>query len=277
MTSFLFKRSYHGLVQAAIFDWAGTMVDFGCMAPASVFVDVFKKHGVEPTMEQAREPMGMHKKDHIRVMMHMPAIQAAWMQAHGVAPTEADVEALFQEFVPMQLACIAKHADIIPGALDCVANLRSMGMKIGSTTGYNNAMMDILVPAAAKQGYTPDNVVAVTEVPAGRPAPWMALESAKRLGVYPVESIVKIGDTPADIAEGLNAGMWSVGVVDHGNEVGMTQATLEALEANEREARIERASVRLAQAGAHYVVNTIAEVPIVIDEICSRLAAGEKP
>ena len=44
-------------IKAVIFDWAGTTVDFGCMAPVQAFVEVFKEFGIEPTMEEVREPM----------------------------------------------------------------------------------------------------------------------------------------------------------------------------------------------------------------------------
>jgi phosphonoacetaldehyde hydrolase len=275
--SFVFQRSYRGQVKAAIFDWAGTTVDYGCCAPAAVFIDVFAKRGIAVTQSQAREPMGMHKRDHIRVMSQMDPIAQQWETQYGRRPTEEDVESMFTEFVPMQIARLADHADIIPGTLEAIAELRAMGLGIGSTTGYNSEMMDILVPKAAAGGYNPDVVVCVTDVPAGRPAPWMALEAAKQLGVYPMEAIVKVGDTVADIGEGLNAGMWTIGVVEHGSEVGLSAAELGALSPERRAVVNSRARQRLVNAGAHYVVGTIAEVPSTVYAINERLALGERP
>ncbi|MFA6240220.1 MAG: phosphonoacetaldehyde hydrolase [Candidatus Hydrogenedentales bacterium] len=275
--SFVFRRSYRGPVKAVVFDWAGTTVDFGCCAPAVVFIDVFKGRGIDVTLDQAREPMGIHKKDHIRILMKMEPIAAQWEKKFGARPTEADVGSLFAEFVPKQVDTIAKHADVIPGALDAVAALRKQGIKIGSTTGYNAEMMAVLTPLAAKAGYTPDTMVSVSDVPEGRPSPWMALEAVKRLGVYPLEACVKVGDTPADIAEGLNAGMWSVGLVDHGNEVGLTAAELAALTPEARAAKCAKARQRLIAAGAHIVIDTIAKLPETIADINALLARGEKP
>lgn len=275
--SFVFQRSYRGAIKAAIFDWAGTTVDYGCCAPAAVFIDVFSKRGIAVTQSQAREPMGMHKRDHIRVMAQMEPIAQQWESIHGRRPTEEDVESMFAEFVPMQVACIADHADIIPGTLEAVAELRTMCLRIGSTTGYNNEMMDILVPKAAEGGYAPDAIVCVTDVPAGRPAPWMALEAAKQLGVYPMEAVVKVGDTVADIGEGLNAGMWTIGVVEHGNEVGLSEAELATLSPDRRAEVKRRAQQRLVDACAHYVVETIADVPDTVRAINERLAQGERP
>jgi phosphonoacetaldehyde hydrolase len=275
--SFRYRRSYCGRIRAAIFDWAGTTVDFGCCAPAAVFIDVFANRGITASQEQAREPMGMHKRDHIRVMTQMDSIAQQWEEKYGRRPTEEDVESIFAEFVPMQVACIADHADIIPGTLDAIVELRALGLGIGSTTGYNDEMMGILVPKAADGGYKPDVVVCVTDVPAGRPSPWMAFEAAKQLGVYPMEAIVKVGDTVADIGEGLNAGMWTIGVVEHGNEVGLPAAELAILSSGERAARMARARQRLVNAGAHYVIDTIAEVPSVVRAIDDRLNRGEWP
>ena len=65
------------MVEAVIFDWAGTTVDFGCFAPVQAFIETFKAAGVEPTMEETRAPMGMLKIDHICTMLKMDRIAAA--------------------------------------------------------------------------------------------------------------------------------------------------------------------------------------------------------
>ena len=264
-------------VEAVIFDWAGTTVDFGCCAPAAVFIEVFKRKGIEVTLEQARGPMGMHKRDHIRILTQLDPVAEQWTAKYGARPTEEDVEAMFTEFVPLQVAAIASHADIIPGAVETIAALRDRGLKIGSTTGYNAEMMAVLVPLATASGYSPDCMVCVSDVPQGRPAPDMALEAMKRLGIGDPACCVKVGDTVADIHEGLNAKMWSIGVVDHGNEVGLSRAEFDATPAPRLAERRKIAQRRLANAGAHYVANTIRDTPTCIDTINKRLATGERP
>jgi phosphonoacetaldehyde hydrolase len=274
---YAFRRSYTGPVKAVIFDWAGTMVDYGCMAPAGAFRELFARHGMQATNEEARGPMGMHKRDHIETMLRMPALARQWQEAHGRASTDADVEALFQEFIPMQLEVLPNYCDLIPGAVETAAALRARGIKIGGTTGYNEAMMQICLNAAAKAGYVPDTSVAVTMVPAGRPAPWMAVQAAMNLQIHPFESIVKVGDTVTDVQEGLNAGMWAVAVVQTGNEIGMPLAEFQALSATEQAQRLRDAADKLASAGAHYVINGVEELLPVIDAINARLARGERP
>ena len=184
-------------------------------------------------MEEAREPMGAHKKVHIRRISENPDVAERWEEAHGRLPTEEDVVAMFEEFVPLQLDCLADYAELIPGTLDFVAEARDRGLKIGSTTGYTVEMMDLIKKEAAQRGYEPDHSVSAAEVPEGRPAPWMCLENAKHLGAYPLESIVKVDDTLPGIEEGINAGMWTVGLAKSGNEIGLTESEIEALTADD--------------------------------------------
>jgi phosphonoacetaldehyde hydrolase len=274
---FVFKRSYRGPLKAVILDWAGTTMDYGCFAPAVVFVKVYERKDVPISIEQARIPMGAHKKVHIRELSLIEDIAARWQQVHGRKPSEDDVEAMFQDFVPLQLECLADYADLIPGTVEAVAGFRKRGLEIGSSTGYTGEMMELLLDEARKRGYEPDASVCASDVPAGRPHPWMCLENAKKLGVYPMESIVKIGDTLPDIWEGLNAGMWTIGLAKTGNEMGLTLKEIDELDPETCERRLKRAYDRLAQAGAHYVVDAISDVEPLLDEIQTRLSRGDKP
>ena len=274
---FVFQRSYRGRLKALILDWAGTTLDYGCFAPAVVFVEVYKRQGIPITTEQAREPMGAHKKVHIRMISEMEAVRRLWQGAHGRPPNEDDVEIMFRDFVPLQLACLAKYADLIPGTLEAVSDFRRRGLKVGSTSGYTTEMMEVLQEEARKRGYVPDSSVCAAQVPAGRPYPWMCLQNAMNLQLYPMEAFVKVGDTLPDIAEGLNAGMWTIGLAKTGNELGLTEQEIAALEPAVLQGKLERAYQRFRQAGAHFVVDTIAEVPPVLDEINARLAYGERP
>lgn len=275
--NFTFKRIYRGPLQAVILDWAGTTVDYGSQAPAMIFIEVFKRSGVEISFTEAREPMGMAKIDHIRQIAQMPAVAERWQAVHRRLPTEEDVAAMYEEFVPLQLEILADYAELIPGARQAVDEMRRSGLKIGSNTGYNREMVNILLAEAEKQGYRPDSTVCASDVLAGRPAPWMSLLNAQELGVYPMEAVVKIDDTLPGIEEGLNAGMWTIGLTKTGNELGLDQAQIEAAPVEEIEAKLKRAYQRMVGAGAHYVVDGIWDVPAVLADINSRLAHGEKP
>jgi len=275
--SFLYQRRYTGRLQAVILDWAGTTMDYGCYAPAVVFIEVFRRKGVPITIEEARAPMGAHKKVHIRKITQIERVARAWEEVHGRRPNEEDVEAMFQDFVPLQLDCLADYADLIPGTLEALEVFRARGLKIGSTTGYTGSMMEVLLAEARKRGYEPDSTVCATDGPAGRPEPWMCLQNAMNLGIYPMAAIVKVGDTLPDIEEGLNAGMWTIGLARTGNEIGLNEEEIAALPPEELESRLSAAYARMYQTGAHYVVDSIAEVSPVLELIDARLARGEKP
>lgn len=271
------RHPYRGPLKAVILDWAGTAVDYGSFAPTVVFQRLFALQNVQITPEDARSGMGLMKKDHLRTILARPSVAAAWEAAHGAPPNEADLANLFNNFIPLQLAVLKDFAQPIPGVVDTLQTLRQQGLKIGSTTGYIRSMMDILAPEAARQGYAPDCIVCPDEVPAGRPYPWMCYQNAIQLGVYPLQAIVKIGDSLADIEEGLNAGMWTIGLALTGNLLGLSEAEVAALAPAALNAKRAEISAQLIQAGAHYVIDGLWDCLRVIEAINARLAAGEQP
>jgi len=274
---FRYQRSYRGPIQAVLLDWAGTTMDYGCMAPAVVFVEVFKRRGVPITMEEARAPMGAHKRVHIQRITQLSTVRKRWTEKHGKAPTDADVESMFKEFVPLQVKVLTDYSELIPGALDTVKKLRKRGYKIGSTTGYTTEMMAVNLRDAAKQGYKPDSTVCASDVPHGRPYPYMCLQNVINLGVSPVEACVKIDDTRPGVEEGLNGGMWTIGLAMSGNEIGLPLAEIKKLDKEDRERRRGAAYGRMHQTGAHYVVDSIADIMPCLDDIEARLERGERP
>lgn len=275
--SHLYTRRYTGPLKAVVLDWAGTTVDHGCMAPAETFVAAFAAMGVAITVAEARAPMGMAKWHHIRAITQTARVAEAWAATHGATPSDADVDALYARFLPLQVETVERHSGVIDGVLDTVAAFRARGLKIASTTGYPREVMAVVERVAAEQGYVPDVTVCAGDTPQGRPGPFMALKALIDLSIDPVEAVVKIGDTVVDVEEGLNGGMWSIGVAATGNEVGLTAAELAALPAEARGRAIAVARDKLARAGAHYVVERLADVPPLLDAIEARLARGEKP
>jgi phosphonoacetaldehyde hydrolase len=271
------RRADSSLVKAVVLDWAGTTVDYGSFAPTAVFLRLFESQNVKITPEDARSGMGLMKKDHLRTILKRPTVAEAWKSAHGAPFSTEDLDALFNNFVPMQLAVLKEYAEPIPGLLEVVTMLRQRNIKIGSTTGYIRAMMDVLAPEAERRGYTPDCIVCPDEVPAGRPYPWMCYQNAIQLGVFPMHSMVKVGDTFVDIAEGLNAGMWTVGISLTGNLLGLSESEVNALSREERENARQQNRLQLFQVGAHVVIDGIWELPEALTDIESRMERGGRP
>jgi len=267
-------------LKAVVFDWAGTIVDFGSCAPMGAFVEAFARFGVAITITDARGPMGLPKRAHVAALLAVPKIAAAWRAAQGAAPDEAAIDAVMAVFEPLNLEVVARYADPIPGALETVAAARARGLKIGSTTGYTRPIMARLAPIAAAAGYVPDNLVCAGDLADGRPSPLMMYRTFADLGVHPPSCVVKVDDTAPGIAEGLAAGTWTVGVALSGNGFGLSHAETEALRRDNPSAydvkRLAAADALFA-AGAHVVIDTVADLMPVLDGFERRLAAGERP
>lgn len=262
-------------IEAVVFDWAGTTVDYGCFAPVEVFLKVFANKGVEITLAEAREPMGMLKIDHIRALTKMPRIAEAWKDKYGKYPDENDVNSMYGEFESTLLSTLTEFTDPNPFVIETIALLRENGLKIGSTTGYTQSMMDIVVPGAAAKGYSPDCYFTPDGLPGGRPYPWMMYKNAMELGVYPMSHIVKVGDTKSDIREGVNSGAWSIGVVLGSNEMGLHKEEVDGLSAEELKEKINEITKLFYETGAHYVIKDMSELPDAINKINACLAKGE--
>ncbi|UOY91902.1 phosphonoacetaldehyde hydrolase [Ectobacillus sp. JY-23] len=254
-------------IQAVILDWAGTTIDYGCFAPLEVFVDVFRKRGVQITIEEARRPMGLLKIDHIRALTEMPRIKQEWNQVFNCDPQESDIHEMYHDFETTLFTILPRYTTPVPGAVEMVARLRERGLKIGSTTGYTKEMMDIVVPEAKKQGYSPDCLVTPDQAGGGRPYPWMSYMNAMKLGVYPMSSIVKAGDTVSDIQEGRNSGMWTVGVIWGSSELGLTQEEVNAMDPKELADKAEAVRERFMEAGAHFTIDRIGDLDQIINVI----------
>lgn len=253
-------------IKAIIFDWAGTMVDFGSFAPMGAFVEAFDGLGIEVTIEEARAPMGMPKWHHIEAMMAMPRVSQAWAAKFGSVPTSGDIDRVYEIFVPLNEKVAGKYAVLVPGALEMLSYLKAKNIKVGSTTGYTRSIMANVTPIAAKQGYVPENLVCSDDLIEGRPGPLGIYKCMVDLGVYPVQSIIKVDDTEPGIAEGVSAGCITVGVSMSGNYVGKTPDELSALSEAEKSDLRRVATEKLKSAGADFVIDTVADLPALMEK-----------
>lgn len=258
-------------IECIIMDWAGTAVDYGCFAPVAAFIKAFAEKELTIDVVQTRRPMGLPKIQHIRELLSMPEVNEQFTTRYGRAWTEEDVVGLNRLFEKYLFASLKEYTDPIPGVIPTLEKLRAEGIKIGSTTGYTREMMDIVLPAAAAKGYQVDYCATPNLLPAGRPAPYMIFENLTKLAVPCLDTVIKVGDTIADIQEGVNAKVWSVGIALGSNEMGLTEAETKTMPAAELEARIQEVTERMLAAGASYVIRSIEELPALIQTIHSKL------
>lgn len=260
-------------IACIIMDWAGTAVDYGSFAPIEAFINTFAGAGLAVTPAQVRRPMGMAKIDHTRALLQMPEVAAKFFHKNGRRYTEDDVRRLYAAFEARLFDTLASHTTPISGVRHTVELLRQSGVKIGSTTGYTRAMMDVVEPAAAAKGYAPDCVVTPDGLPAGRPAPYMIYANMTRLAIDAAAKVVKVGDTIADIAEGRHAGVWTVGVITGSNCLALSESEVADMDADELCRRKQAVRQRMTDAGAHFVIDHIAELPAVVESLNEQLAA----
>ncbi|KAF1305166.1 phosphonoacetaldehyde hydrolase [Enterococcus saccharolyticus] len=253
------------MINTVILDWAGTTVDFGCMAPVDAFYQAFKKEGIEVTNAEIRLPMGTKKHDHIMTMLKMDRIAKEWLAVHGDEPTEADIHRIYQTFEDVVFQTLDQYSDVKPGVLDVVQQLKAMNISIGSTTGYTNEMMEIVAKVAAEQGYEPDYIATPDMTQGvGRPAPYMIFRILEHFGTLSVKNAVKIGDTISDIEEGKNAGLFSIGLIEGSSLAGYSFEEYQQLSEVERQELYDKVRKEYLDAGADVVIETLAELPQLI-------------
>lgn len=256
---------------AVIFDWAGTTVDFGSMAPVAAFRQAFSEIGIAVTDEEIRAPMGMLKHDHVKTMLGMERIASLFLKKTGRAPEEKDVDAVYARFEPALFATLSAHCDPLPGLLNAVSWLRGRGVKIGSTTGYTKKMMDIVVPETQKRGYAPDFVCTAEDAGGfGRPFPYMIFKNLEALQVKSVSSVMKIGDTPSDMQEARNAGVFAVGVAAGSSACGASLEQWQAMDTAAREQAVRGAAQKLYEAGADLVIRDLTQIVLACAAFAKR-------
>jgi phosphonoacetaldehyde hydrolase len=264
-------------IKAVVFDWAGTMVDFGCRAPVEALIAAFAAEGVVLSTAAARREMGMAKRAHVAAILANPEVIPLWTEAKGSAPGEADLERIFLALGPLMTEAADRCSDLIPGAAEVARDLKAQGVRIGSGTGYSPEMMAPIRRRAAEQGYEPEVVICAGDTPTGRPSPQPLWQALIRLDAWPASLCVKVDDAEVGVREGRYAGCWTIGVAASGNGVGLSLEELQALPEADRRALIDHAGEALMAAGAHLVIDTVADLPDALAEIESLIASGAEP
>lgn len=264
-------------IVAVLFDWAGTMIDFGSRAPVMAMARVFDHVGVLADETTIRRYMGMAKREHVVAILSEEAMTARWHAAKGRAWTDADIDALMVDLEPAMAVSAGLCRDLIPGAAVAASALRHKGVKVGSTTGYTRTMVADIIPAAAEQGYAPDAIICAGETAQGRPAPLMLWKAMAELSAWPAGRCVAVDDAPVGIVAGRNAGLWTIGVAGSGNGVGLGYEDFTALSPTGRAERMAPVIAEFVGIGADFVIESVADLCLAIRAIEDALAKGRLP
>lgn len=255
-------------IEAVIFDWAGTLVDYGCMASAITYKEIFKEYGVTLKNQDVRNGMGLDKVDHVRKILSIDHVAEQWLKNTGMEPNEGDVREINRKFEKGIINNFEKYTEPKEYVKVTIDQLRMQGIRIGSTTSYTHEMADVLMKLTKKNDILIDLVINSQDTNGlGRPYPYMIFKNMERLGISSVKNVVKVGDTVNDIKEGVNAGVYSIGITDGSSEMGLSYDEFEALSEAEKEERRNVVRERFKRAGAFYVMNNVKSLPYIINAI----------
>ena len=255
-------------IEAVIFDWAGTVIDFGSRAPMAAFVETFATFGVSISIADARGPMGRAKLDHIEQIGRLPHVSEQWQQQQGGPFDAAAAQAVYESFLPRNREIVTDYATLIPGVADVAQWLSQRQIRIGSTTGYTRDIMERLLPLAAQQGFQAASLVCAGDTPTGRPTAAMMYQSFLHLGVDQCRHVIKVDDTQVGIEEGRRAGCMTVAVTATGNSMGLSEAEFAALSPAERYLRLREVRRIAASWQPDFILDSVADLP----DLISRLA-----
>jgi len=203
------------MIEAVIFDWAGTTVDYGSLAPVIAFKRAFKDAGIDLSDDDIRQDMGMAKWDHIGKILELDDVKQQWQEKYSTLQTNDDRKKLYKGFQQSLLHYLKEYTELKTGVLKTFNYLKEYGIKVATTTGYTAEMMKIVKDKAAEDGYTPDLVVTSEDVNnQGRPSPAMIQFIMDKFNIDDSKKVIKVGDTLVDIEEGQNAGVKTVGIVE---------------------------------------------------------------
>ncbi|MEG0291120.1 MAG: phosphonoacetaldehyde hydrolase [Anaerovoracaceae bacterium] len=264
-------------IKCIIFDWAGTTVDYGSFAPVQAFIEAFEEFGITPTVDEVREPMGMLKWNHIKTMMEMDRIANEWERIYGRKWNGKDVDKVYEASENAIMKILCNFAEPKPFVVDAIKTLRGDGIKIGSTTGYTDEMMEIVSKKANENGYAPDYYCTPNMVKDnGRPYPYMIFKNMETLNIGSTGEVIKVGDTIADIKEGNNAGVISIGVIEGSSLMALTKEEYESLSKKEKETLIREVSQIYFENGADFVIDNFARLPELVREIDEDLTINHR-
>lgn len=255
-------------IQAVIFDWAGTTIDYGSRAPIVAFQEAFANVGINITEAEIRQDMGLDKYTHIHKIINLPAVQNDWQARFQVLPSNDDCDRIYHDFKSILLASLTNFATLKPGMRQLISYMDEHQIVYGTTTGYDAEMLALVLPIAAEQGYRPAvNITSEQTNGIGRPAPAMLELATDKLEITDPTTVMKVGDSINDILEGQNADAISVGVVDGSNLMGLSQAEFSALSAAEQTALRTKVASEYQKVGADYIIESMEELPALIDSI----------
>tara|TARA_E500000178_G_scaffold109397_1_gene109133 strand:- start:425 stop:1216 length:792 start_codon:yes stop_codon:yes gene_type:complete len=258
-------------IEAIVFDLAGTIIDFGSLAPSKVLIHIFNKFGITISRKEAVGPMGIEKRAHISQLINSKKISLFWKKKYNKKPGKQEIDKLFKLFNPELKKIIKHHSKLISGCKKTINFLKRKKIKLAVNTGYSEEILKIILSELKKQGFYPDISYSSSHANIGRPSAEIIYKIFSELNITMGSNCIKVDDTIPGLLEGVNAGMWVVGVIFSGNEFGKTEVEFNKLSSKDKIIFRKRVTNKFKRIGAHYVIDTIKDLPKTIELIDSRI------
>ncbi|HWE61011.1 MAG TPA: HAD family hydrolase [Chloroflexota bacterium] len=193
-----------GPIDLVVFDMAGTTVDDAGNLVLTSLVEAARTCDLPGSADELNAMMGMNKREVFTILAERRA-------PAGSAEAGALAERALIAFIEHLRGVYERSLRPLPGAEDTFRFLRARGIKIATDTGFEAQIGSMIVDRLGwlDRGLI-DTAIFSTDVPRGRPAPYMIFRAMERLGVLDVRRVMKLGDSPADLEEGANAGCGEV-------------------------------------------------------------------
>lgn len=163
---------------------------------------------------------------------------------------------------------VGNSTTLLPNVEEIVDQMRYYyGIKIGSTSEFNREHLNLILDKSKYEGYVPDSSVSIEEVDY-KVGPYMIYRNLELQEIYPLNCVVKVDNSMEGIMEGLHASCWTIAIADNVDCLNLYPPDLE--ERSEKSKRV------LCEYNPHYVINSIIELPKVLDDINERVSFEEQ-
>ena len=252
-------------IKACIFDLGGTIVDRYSITPHKSLIETFKHYNININNKLIFDDMGIDLL-HIGNILEDKYVYRNWYNKYKNNPDYSDVLKLYETFKTFQIEK-SKSIDIIPETYNTFEYLKKNNIKIGCTTGFDKNNADIISKVLNNNLCKLDNIVSSTCVKKSRPHSDMIYKNMKDLEVSNPKTMIKIDDTNVGIKEGKNAGLWTVGVARWSTYMNVLPQNINNMNDVIIRERLEKSKEKLKQSQPDFIIETLDELPNIIETI----------
>jgi phosphonoacetaldehyde hydrolase len=265
-------------LNSVILGLSGTIADPYSLAPTKALRHTFAVDDVPITWEEARIPDVRYHSENIKEVLYQSQVYRRWCDIKLSPPDQSTCIRLFDRYMKILPQYLQEYNQIIPGSQHTIQLLQnSYQMRVGIVSDLDSKYMDTMNDEIQKQGICAD-AYAGNQDDTPISTPFKLYKLLTQLDVCPIQSVVKVSSTVSGIQEGLQAGCWTVAVTRYCNYLGInTYNANDSLTDPDIQQKNTKAINKFVDIGAHYVIDTINDLPSVIDDINERLQDGDTP